>query len=116
MKTPIIYGIPNCDTMKKAFTALDEARISYQFHNYKKDGIDAAKINEWLRQLGTETLVNKKGTTWRKLSSEEQASLNNSTNLINWLVSNPSAIKRPLVEQNGKLAVGLDELKALLIS
>lgn len=114
MKTLLIYGIPNCDTMKKAFIALDASNTAYTFHNYKKEGISSAKLRQWIDVVGVDSLVNKKGTTWRKLDPAEQAALTNTDKLIAWLEANPSAIKRPLVESGKKVLVGLDELKAIL--
>lgn len=114
MKALTIYGIPNCDTMKKAFVALDESGTAYTFHNYKKEGVTEAKLRQWIDVVGTEQLVNKKGTTWRKLDPSEQVVLASTDKLIAWLQANPSAIKRPLVESGKKVLVGLDELKSIL--
>ncbi len=104
-----IYGIKNCDTMKKAFTALNEQGISYQFHDYKKQGIDADTLQHWLAQLSSEILLNKKGTTWKKLSTEQQAyALENQDQLIESLIANPSMIKRPVLETEQGLIVGFN--------
>ena len=68
-----IYGIRNCDTMKKAFAWLDEHGVDYEFHDYKKLGIDSARLHAWCKVLGWRTLVNTRGTTWRRLSDEQKA-------------------------------------------
>ena len=98
-----IYGIKSCSTMKKAFTKLDELGISYDFHDYKKQGIDKDSVQRWIDELGIDKVLNKRGTTWRKLTDEQkQAADDNVNNAIDLLVENTSMIKRPIVE--GKLA------------
>lgn len=114
MKAVTIYGIPNCDTMKKAFAALDAAHVKYSFHNYKKEGITNDKLRQWTAVIGVEQLVNKKGTTWRKLDPSAQADLANIDKLLAWLEANPSAIKRPLIETGKKVVVGLEGLTSIL--
>lgn len=104
-----IYGIKNCSTMKKAFTALDEQNLSYEFHDYKKQGIDADTLNSWLKQVDQNVLLNKKGTTWKKLSPEQQAfALENQDQLVESLIAHPSMIKRPVLETNQGILVGFD--------
>ena len=103
-----IYGIKNCDTMKKAFAWLDAAAIAYDFHDYKKSGIDAATLASWCEKLGWEALVNKRGTTWRKLSPEQQA-IATAADAIALMQANTSLIRRPVVETaGGELLVGFD--------
>ena len=103
-----VYGIKNCDTMKKAFAWLDEHGIAYDFHDYKKSGIDAATLTRWCAQLGWEALVNKRGTTWRKLTPEQQAVADTAA-AIALMQAQPSLIRRPVVEfAGGELVVGLD--------
>lgn len=105
----ILYGIPNCDTVKKARTWLEEKKIPYEFHDYKKLGITQAKVKEWSATLGWEPLLNTKGTTWRKLEPAAQQKINSAKTAITWLTENTSAIKRPLIEKNGKVvALGFD--------
>lgn len=105
-----IYGIKNCNSMKKAFDALQQANIAYEFHDYKKLGIDADTLKTWIAQLGVETVLNKKGTTWKKLSEEQQQyTLENEHNLIEMLMANTSMIKRPILDTGEKLIVGFDE-------
>ena len=97
--TLTIYGIKSCSTMKKAFTKLDELGVSYNFHDYKKKGIDKETIQRWVDSLGIDKVLNKRGTTWRKLEdTQKQAAEANLDNAINLLVENTSMIKRPIVE------------------
>lgn len=97
--TITIYGIKSCSTMKKAFTKLDELNISYDFHDYKKQGIDKETVQRWVDGLGIDKVLNKRGTTWRKLEdSQKQAADANVDAAIDLLVENTSMIKRPMVE------------------
>ena len=94
-----IYGIKSCSMMKKAFTKLDELGVSYDFHDYKKQGIDKESVQRWIDELGIDKVLNKRGTTWRKLTDEQkQAADANVNNAIDLLVENTSMIKRPIVE------------------
>lgn len=105
-----IYGIPNCNSVKKAFTWLDEHNIAYDFHNYKKEGISKEKLAEWCGQLGWENLINKNGTTWRGLDAALQASILDEASAIDLMHSNTSIIKRPVIERDGKvILVRFDE-------
>ncbi len=100
-----IYGIKNCDTMKKAFRWLEEQNISYVFHDYRKDGLDRAMLEGWVEVLGWEQVVNKRGTTWRQLDKDTQDAMNNET-VIDVLLDKPAMIKRPLLDHQGKLTLG----------
>ena len=100
-----IYGIKNCDTMKKAFRWLDEHNVAYKFHDYRKDGLDKALIESWVAQLGWEQVVNKRGTTWRQLDKDVQETMNSET-VINVLMEKPAMIKRPLLDHDGNLTLG----------
>ena len=101
--TITIYGIKSCSTMKKAFTKLDELGVSYDFHDYKKQGIDKESVQRWIESLGIDKVLNKRGTTWRKLTDEQkQAADSDVDNAIDLLIENTSMIKRPIVE--GQLA------------
>lgn len=105
-----LYGIPNCDTVKKARTWLEKQKIPYQFHDYKKSGITTAKLKQWSSQVGWEILLNKKGTTWRSLDEKTQASVTNEKTATKILAENTSAIKRPVIEKEDKvIMVGFDE-------
>lgn len=100
--TITVYGIPNCNTVKKARVWLEEQGLSYQFHDFKKNGISAEKLGEWCLFFGWEIVLNKKGTTWRKLDAAVQSSIIDMTSAISLLQQNTSAIKRPVIELNGK--------------
>ena len=103
-----IYGIRNCDTMKKAFAWLDEHGIAYAFHDYKKSGIESARLHAWCKVLGWKTLVNTQGTTWRKLTPEEQ-DITTQSKAVQLMQTYPSLIKRPVVETaGGHLLVGFE--------
>ena len=109
--TITIYGIKSCSTMKKAFTKLNDLDVSYDFHDYKKQGIEKETVQRWVNELGIEKVLNKRGTTWRKLDdSQKQAADANVDNAIDLLVENTSMIKRPIVE--GQLA---DKDQAVLL-
>ncbi|MDO4223608.1 MAG: Spx/MgsR family RNA polymerase-binding regulatory protein [Acinetobacter sp.] len=105
-----IYGIKNCNSMKKAFDALNQAQLAYEFHDYKKLGIDADTLKTWLDALGADVVLNKKGTTWRKLSeTEQQYALANESQLIETLMTHHSLIKRPILATANGLIAGFDE-------
>lgn len=106
----IIYGIKNCSTVKKALDKLDNLGIVYQFHDYKKVGIDKLMLQYWIAEIGIDTVLNKKGTTWRKLTDEQKQQANNDVNVaIDLMIDNPSMIKRPILVGQGKTIVGFDE-------
>lgn len=112
--TITVYGIKSCSTMKKAFTKLDALGIDYQFHDYKKQGIDKQSVQRWVDELGIEKVLNKRGTTWRKLTEEQKAAADADVDTaIELLVENTSMIKRPIVEGetqgNKVLLCGFDE-------
>jgi arsenate reductase len=100
-----IYGIKNCDTMKKARAWLDSHDVAYGFHDYKTAGIDKSKLEQWSGELGWETLLNRAGTTFKKLSDSEKEGLNEHK-AIALMLAQPSMIKRPVLETGGKLLVG----------
>lgn len=103
-----LYGIPNCDTVKKARTWLDGQGVPYAFHDYKKAGITQAKLKAWIKVLGWETVLNRAGTTFRKLPDEAKADLNQ-TKAIALMAEQPSMIKRPIVEYDGGLLIGFKQ-------
>ena len=100
-----IYGIRNCDTMKKARAWLDGRGVAYGFHDYKTDGIAKEKLKAWSHQLGWETLLNRAGTTFRKLPEADKEGLNERKALA-LMLAQPSMIKRPVLELGRKLLVG----------
>ena len=103
-----IYGIPNCDTMKKARKWLDDQHIEYQFHNYKKEGLDESLLKSWVKQLGWEILLNKRGMMWRKLDDEIKRNIDAAL-AIKVMLDTPSIIKRPLLDTGSALHVGFSE-------
>ncbi len=111
-----LYGIPNCDTVKKARTWLDSRGKAYSFHDYKKEGADPEKIAGWIAAAGLDVVVNRKGTTFRALSDEDKAKAADAATAPALLAANPSVIKRPIVEHPGGLLVGFkpDEWAAAL--
>jgi Spx/MgsR family transcriptional regulator len=92
-----VYGIPNCDTVKKARTWLSEHGFEHVFHDFKKQGLPENELNSWMEAVGWETVVNRKGTSWRKLSPEEQASVTSATSAKPFVLANPSLVKRPVI-------------------
>ncbi|SFL62753.1 arsenate reductase [Bradyrhizobium sp. NFR13] len=100
-----IYGIKNCDTMKKARVWLDSHGVAYSFHDYKAEGIDKARLQRWAKEVGWETLLNRAGTTFRKLDDAAKEGLNESR-AIALMLEQPSMIKRPVLDLGGKLVVG----------
>ncbi len=101
------YGIPNCDTVKKARAWLNDHGIGYAFHDYKKEGADTAKLRAWVAAKGWETVLNRRGTTFRKLAETDKADLD-AAKAVALMQAHPSAIKRPVVEYPGGLLVGFD--------
>ena len=100
-----LYGIKNCDTMKKAWTWLDSHGVAYDFHDYKKAGIDRARLQGWVDALGWEALLNRAGTTFKKLPDADRQDLTEAK-AIALMLAQPSMIKRPVLEAGGKLYVG----------
>lgn len=105
--TITFYGIPNCDTVKKARKYLDERGVEYLFHDYKKSGIEIAALERWVALVGWEKLLNKAGTTFKKLSDTDKADIN-TRKAIALMQANPSMIKRPVVEGGSNLLVGFN--------
>mgnify|MGYP002776052096 CR=1 FL=1 len=93
-----LYGIPNCDTVKKARIWLTDHGHAYEFHDFKKQGLPEAALDHWMKTVGWETVVNRKGTSWRKLSPEEQAGVISATSAKPFVLANPSLVKRPVIE------------------
>ena len=105
-----VYGIKNCNTVKSALEWLKKNKVEFEFHDYKSKGITEAKLKDWSKQVGCETLVNKRGTTWRQLDEAVQKKITSESAAIALMMDKTSVIKRPLIEENGKvLAVGFDE-------
>ncbi|WP_320818943.1 ArsC family reductase [Thalassolituus sp.] len=110
-----LYGIKNCDTMKKARTWLDDAGVAYEFHDYKKDGLPAVLLDAWLASPGWDALINRRGTTWRKLPDDVKEAIDE-TSARAIMLENPSIIKRPLLDTGSTRHLGFkaDEYKHLL--
>ncbi|UNK37998.1 ArsC family reductase [Shinella sp. H4-D48] len=103
--TVTIYGIKNCDTMKKARTWLDAKGIAYRFHDYKAEGIDAESLKRWVETLGWETVLNRSGTTFRALPDADKQDLD-AGKAIALMLAQPSMIKRPILDRDGALTAG----------
>jgi Spx/MgsR family transcriptional regulator len=98
-----VYGIKNCNTVKSAIDWLNKNKVEFEFHDYKKVGITAAKLNGWCKQVGWENLINKRGTTWRQLDETDQKKVTNEKAAIALMIDKTSVIKRPLIEKDGKV-------------
>ncbi|WP_207536095.1 ArsC family reductase [Desertivirga arenae] len=111
-----IYGIKNCDTVKKTLKWLDDKGIHYEFHDFKKSGISKDKLSDWSAQVGYEALLNKRGTTWKKLDPEQQHAVIGQEPAFQLMQEKTSVIKRPVVENEGKISLGFDPeaIEALL--
>ena len=102
---PTLYGIPNCDTVKKARAALADKGHAVAFHDFRKDGLGAEQIAAWLKHVPMDKLLNRRGTSWRKLPDADKAN-EDEAHLIALMVDNPTLIKRPVIEHDGKVTVG----------
>jgi arsenate reductase len=103
--TPTLYGIPNCDTVKKARNWLDQHGVAYAFHDYKKAGIDRARLEGWVAEHGWETVLNRAGTTFRALADADKAGLD-ADKAVALMLAQPSMIKRPVLDLGGRTLVG----------
>lgn len=103
-----MYGIPNCDTVKKARVWLEKHKVAYEFHDYKKAGIDAATLKQWCKEFGYEQVLNQRGTTWRKLDESVRDGITEAK-AIKLMQEQPSVIKRPLVDTGKRLVLGFSE-------
>lgn len=107
-----VYGIANCNTVKKALDWLKANQVAYQFHDYKKKSITVSKLQAWSQQVGYELLINKKGTTWKQLPLEVQQAIQSEETAIGLMMEKNSVIKRPLIEHNEQIvALGFDETR-----
>ncbi|KAA0082135.1 ArsC family reductase [Trinickia soli] len=112
----VVYGIPNCDTVKKARTWLESHGVAFEFHDFKKAGLTAALLKTWLADVPLEVLLNRRGTTWRALSDDAKAAAETQQGAIALMVEKPSVVKRPVVVVEGRVkSVGFsaDEYAAL---
>ncbi|CCD35667.1 FIG138056: a glutathione-dependent thiolreductase [Candidatus Paraburkholderia kirkii UZHbot1] len=101
--TTVVYGIPNCDTVKKARVWLEEHGVPFEFHDFKKAGVNDKLIQDWLKDVPLEQLINKRGTTWRGLSDVHKAEADTTAGAIALMMQKPSIIKRPVVVVNGRV-------------
>ncbi len=102
-----VWGIRNCDTVKKALTWLDANQVGYRFHDFKKETLTAATLDKWLKAAGWETLLNRKGTTWRALPEKVREGID-AASARALMLENPSIIKRPVVVEGGNVSCGFD--------
>ncbi len=107
--TLTLYGIPNCDTVKKARSWLNAAGLAHDFHDYKKQGVDAGLLNQWVAEVGWQPLLNRAGTTFRALPDAEKAGID-AAKAVRLMLANPSMIKRPVVTGAGGLLVGFNQI------
>ena len=107
--TTTLYGIPNCDTVKKARTWLADHQQDFVFHDFKKQGLSREIVAGWLKHLSRDVLVNRKGTTWRALSDERKAAIVDDEAAIALMLENPSVIKRPVLDKAGAFSVGFSD-------
>ena len=115
--TTIVYGIANCDTVKKARQWLAAHDIAYEFHDFKKNGVPGAELDRWLGQFDWEKVLNRQGTTWRKLDPALQARVHDAASARALLLEQPSAIKRPVVRwPQGQLTLGFDPAQWALLA
>jgi len=116
-----IYGIANCDTVKKTLKFLDNKKVGYQFHDFKKQAPTSVQLKAWLKHFGAELLINRRGTTWRNLKDSEKALADgnlkkNEKPLIELLIKNSSMIKRPIIESGKSAIIGFDEAQILTLT
>ena len=105
----IIYGIPNCDSIKKTIELFNKNNVEFTFRNYKKEGIEKSTLKQWCKSVGWEALLNKKGTTWKKIAHEFDGVVINEKVAIDIMFENNSIIKRPVVVYHNGIIVGYDE-------
>jgi arsenate reductase (glutaredoxin) len=109
MAAIIVYGIPNCDTTKKALALLKKLKIDFSFHDYKQLGITQQKLEAWCQKASWEIVLNKRSTTWRELDEAEQKKVIDQPSAIKLMMKNNSIIKRPIIELEKEILVGFNE-------
>lgn len=112
--TAVLYGIKNCDTVKKARNWLDTHHVEYRFHDFRSDGLNSKQVHAWLTELGADTLINKRGTTWKQLDETTRSALaanaaENAQSTADLIVQHPTLIKRPLLDIGHQRFVGFNE-------
>lgn len=115
MTTPTLYGIKNCDTVKKARKWLDEHNIHYHFHDFRAEDLNSDEVSMWIQQLGWDKVVNKRSTSWKQLSAEERDNMDECS-AVTAILNNPTLVKRPLLDIDGQYSVGFsaDDYKSKL--
>ncbi|MGH1486299.1 MAG: ArsC family reductase [Cellvibrionaceae bacterium] len=110
-----LYGIKNCDTVKKARRWLDDNGVNYHFHDFRADGLTKQQVEQWVKELGWETVVNKRSTTWKELSEKTKLNLNEAS-VVDVIIASPTLIKRPLLDTGKQRSVGFkaDQYQSLL--
>jgi Spx/MgsR family transcriptional regulator len=107
MNQPVLYGIPNCDTVKRARAWLEDRGVEHRFHDFKRSGVPPERMERWISQLGWEALLNRQGTTWRKLDDDVKASVTNAASAAEAMLSHASLIRRPVIEwPSGEVTIG----------
>ncbi|MBL8223714.1 MAG: ArsC family reductase [Chromatiales bacterium] len=107
--TLILYGIPNCDTVRKARAWLSERGVDHAFHDYKRQGVPPDRLDAWIGTVGWEALLNRQGTTWRKLDEATKAGIVDAASARALMLANASVIRRPVIERDGRvIAIGFD--------
>lgn len=104
-----LYGIANCDTVKKARRWLEDAGLDYEFHNYKTDGVDEERLRVFVDDFGWDKVLNRRGTTWRKQPDEVKEAVNDPETALQLMLAEPSMIKRPILETSGRNMIGFDQ-------
>src|SRR5690242_6889627 len=104
-----VFGIPNCNTVKKALDWMRENDVPADFHDFKKEGVSTEQLKKWIEKDGWEALINRQGTTWRQLPDDVKLSIDNEDAAIGLMKEKPSVIKRPVIEAEDKLIIGFDE-------
>ena len=107
MSEPVLYGIPNCDTVKRARAWLEDRGVEHRFHDFKKSGVPDDPMSRWIERLGWQALLNRQGTTWRKLSDAAKMAVVDAASAHQVMTQHPSLIRRPVVEwPNGDITLG----------
>lgn len=106
---PVIYGIPNCDQVRKARAWLQAAGVAYQFHDFKIDGLQPVHLSGWMRHVPWDALLNRRGTTWRRLDETRRASVTDQRSAIELMLAEPSLVKRPVLQHGQRILVGFSE-------
>ncbi len=104
-----LYGIPNCDTTKKAISWLTQNKLAFSFNDYKISGVSKSRLEEWIKKVGLESIFNKRSTTWRELSATDQGKAGTTDGAISLMMQHNSIIKRPILEKGSTILVGFNE-------